>query len=183
MDHHYVKMHKEKLMNRILILGSGGSGKSTLARQLGALLHLPVIHLDAHFWNPGWVPKPDEEWDELVRQYTNQEQWIIDGNYSRTMDSRLKRADVIIFLDLPRILCMYRIVKRRVMYHNQTRPDMNEGCPEKLDWAFVKWVWNYKARSRAITLGRLKQTGAHQQVLIVNTRRQVKELLHHFAEC
>ncbi|WP_445669320.1 AAA family ATPase [Paenibacillus sp. FSL R7-0204] len=136
MDHYDVKMHKEKPMNRILILGSGGSGKSTLAR-----------------------------------------------NYSRTMDSRLKRADVIIFLDSPRILCMYRIVKRRLMYHNQTRPDMNEGCPEKLDWTFVKWVWNYKARSRAVTLERLKQTGAHQQVLIVNTRRQVKELLHHFAEC
>lgn len=169
-------------MNRILILGSGGSGKSTLARQLGGLLHLPVVHLDSHFWNPGWIPKPDEEWDGLVRQYTEQEQWIMDGNYSRTMDIRIKRADVIIFLDLPRLLCMYRIVKRRLMYHNQTRPDMNEGCPEKLDRAFVNWVWSYKTRSRDNTIARLRQAGAHQQVITVTSRRQVKALIRSFAD-
>lgn len=168
-------------MNRILIIGSGGSGKSTLAKQLGSLLQLPVVHMDAHFWNPGWVPKPNEEWDELVRQYTAQEQWIMDGNYSRTMEFRIKRAEVIIYLDLPRLLCMYRIVKRRLMYHNRTRPDMNEGCPEKLDWAFVKWVWNYKSRSRQSTLARLQQAGPHQQVITVTTRRQVKELIRSFA--
>ncbi|NQX46057.1 DNA topology modulation protein [Paenibacillus tritici] len=169
-------------MNRILILGSGGSGKSTLARQLGGLLDLPVVHLDAHFWNPGWIPKPNGEWEELVRQYTDQGQWIMDGNYSRTMDIRLKRADVIILLDLPRLLCMYRIIKRRVMYHNQSRPDMNEGCPEKLDWAFVRWVWNYKTRSRSSTMERLRQTGSHQEVIIVTSRRQVKELVKSFAD-
>ncbi|QUL52732.1 DNA topology modulation protein [Paenibacillus tritici] len=169
-------------MNRILILGSGGSGKSTLARQLGGLLDLPVVHLDAHFWSPGWIPKPNEEWEELVRQYTDQRRWIMDGNYSRTMDMRLKRADVIILLDLPRLLCMYRIVKRRMMYHNQSRPDMNEGCPEKLDWAFVRWVWNYKTRSRSSTMERLRQTGSHQEVIIVTSRRQVKELVKSFAD-
>ncbi|AIQ42215.1 DNA topology modulation protein [Paenibacillus sp. FSL R5-0912] len=169
-------------MNRILILGSGGSGKSTLARQVGGLLHLPVVHLDALFWNPDWIPTPDEEWDGLVRQYTEQEQWIIDGNYSKTMDMRIRRADVIIFLDLPRLLCMYRIVKRRLMYHNQTRPDMNEGCPEKLDFAFVKWVWSYKTRSRDNTIARLRQAGAHQQVITVTSRRQVKALIRSFAD-
>jgi adenylate kinase family enzyme len=137
--------------------------------------------LDAQFWNPGWVPKPDDEWDELVRQYTDQEQWIIDGNYSRTMDLRIKRADVIIYLDMPRYLCIYRIVKRRFMYHNKTRPDMREGCPEKLDLAFVKWVWNYRKRSRMGTLGRLQQAGADQQVITVTTRKQVKELLRSFS--
>ncbi|WNS44670.1 hypothetical protein [Paenibacillus sp. MMS20-IR301] len=76
---------------------------------------------------------------------------------------------------------MYRIVKRRLMYRNTARPDMNEGCPEKLDWAFVKWVWNYKLRSCMITLGRLQQAAAHQQVIILTSRRQVKELLRSFA--
>lgn len=58
---------------------------------------------------------------------------------------------------------------------------MNEGCPEKLDWAFVKWVWNYKSRSRQSTLARLQQAGPYQQVISVTTRRQVKELIRSFA--
>lgn len=169
-------------MNRILIIGSAGSGKSTLAGQLGRLLQLPVVHLDTHFWNPGWVQKPDDEWDELVRQFTDQEQWIIDGNYSRTLDIRIKRADTIIFLDMPRYLCMYRIVKRRLMYHNKVRPDMNEGCPEKLDWAFIQWVWNYPSRSRQKTIDRLRGAAPQQQVITVTSRRQVKELVRRFAD-
>ena len=47
---------------RIAVIGSGGAGKSTLARQIGAILGLPVIHLDHHYWSPGWVPTPDDEW-------------------------------------------------------------------------------------------------------------------------
>lgn len=164
-------------MKRILVIGSGGSGKSTLSQKLGSILDLPVIHLDTYFWNANWVPKPNDEWDKIVDHFTNDEHWIIDGNYSRTMDIRIKRADVIIFLDLPRLLCIYRIIKRRVMYHKKSRPDMNDECPEKLDWEFVKWVWNYRKRSRMNTIKKLEQIAEHQQVITVNTRKQVNELI------
>ncbi|MDT9718609.1 DNA topology modulation protein [Paenibacillus sp. ClWae2A] len=169
-------------MNRILVIGSGGSGKSTLSQKLSNILDLPVIHLDTYFWNPKWVPKPNEEWDKIVEQFTNGDHWIIDGNYSRTMDIRIKKADLIIFLDMPRLLCSYRIIKRRIMYHNKTRPDMNAGCKEKLDWEFIKWVWNYRTRSRMNTIKELEQVKEHQQVIIIKTRKQVNELIERLAK-
>ncbi|REE94553.1 adenylate kinase family enzyme [Paenibacillus taihuensis] len=166
-------------MNRILIVGSSGSGKSTLAQQLGRIWSLPVIHLDAYYWRPNWVAPQKAEWDQTITQLTMQEQWVIDGNYARTMEKRIERADLIILLDMPRWLCMVRIFKRRIMFHKKTRPDMNEGCQEKIDWAFIKWVWNYPKRSRLSTLSKLETAAAQgKQVIIVNTRKQVKELLH-----
>ncbi|GAB6988754.1 DNA topology modulation protein [Paenibacillus pini] len=168
-------------MKRILVIGSGGSGKSTLSQRISKRLDIPVIHLDTYFWNANWVPKPNEEWDKIVEQFSNQDQWIMDGNYSRTMDIRIKKADLIIFLDMPRILCIYRIVKRRIMYRNKTRPDMNEGCPEKLDWSFIKWVWNYRSRSRPTIIQKLAQAESHQQVIILHTRKQVSECIERLA--
>jgi len=165
-------------MNRVMVLGSAGSGKSTLSQKLGPILGLPVIHLDQHYWKPNWVGTPNEEWDEVVLELTMREQWIIDGNYSRTIDKRMERADLIIFLDMPRWLCLYRVLKRRIMYHNKTRPDMNEECPEKIDFEFVKWVWNYRKRSRVNTLRRLEQVEKHKEVIILNTRKQVDEFIY-----
>ncbi|MEF2290978.1 hypothetical protein V2W34_02995 [Virgibacillus dokdonensis] len=66
--------------------------------------------------------------------------WIIDGNYSATMDIRLKEADTIIFLHFSTICCLYGITKRRIQYHKQKRPDLAAGCPEKLDWEFFQYV-------------------------------------------
>jgi adenylate kinase family enzyme len=167
-------------MKRILIIGSAGSGKSTLAKELGKVLNLPIIHLDKYYWKPNWIPTPDDEWNQFIAEVVNQEEWIMDGNYSRTLDLRLKRADTVIFLDLPRILCLYSIFKRRIKYHGKTRPDLNEECPEKLDWEFIKWVWNYRKRSRPKILNMLEQAKGEKQVMIVKTRKEAKELVNRF---
>ena len=87
------------LGKRIAIIGSSGSGKSTLARTLGVRLGLPVVHLDAHFWRAGWVETDKAQWQETVQALAHGERWIIDGNYSSTMDIRLPLAETIIFLD------------------------------------------------------------------------------------
>ncbi|AJY76195.1 DNA topology modulation protein [Paenibacillus beijingensis] len=165
-------------MNRVLVLGSAGSGKSTLSQKLGTILDLPVIHLDSYYWKPNWVSTSNEEWDQIVEELTMKDQWIMNGNYSRTMDIRIKRADMIIFLDMPMLLCIYRVIKRRLMYHKKTRPDMNEGCPEKLDWEFFKWVWNYRKRSRMGTLHKLEQVKKDKQIIIVKTKKQINELMN-----
>lgn len=167
-------------MKRILIIGPGGSGKSTLSRELGNILNLPVIHLDKYFWKPHWIQTPDDEWEQFVKEIVDQEQWIMDGNYSKTLEIRLKRADTIIFLDLPRILSIYRIIKRRILYHGKTRPDLNNECPEKLDWAFIKWVWNYKKTRRSKILNMLEQVKSEKQIFIIKTRKDVKKLVKRF---
>lgn len=78
---------------------------------------------------------------------------------------------------MPRLLCMYRIIKRRMMYHKKSRPDMNQECQEKLDWEFIKWVWNYRKRSRVNTIKKLEQVKGHKEVVILRTRKEVEEFI------
>lgn len=162
---------------RIMIIGSGGSGKSTLARQLGAALGLPVEHIDAHFWLPGWTPRDEAEFREIVEQIAARDVWVIDGNYSRTMDVRLARADTIIFLDFSRYLCTFRVLRRSWRHRGQTRPDMGPNCPERIDFAFLKWVWDYPKRSRPNVLQKLSQLRPDQRVFRLKSPAQVAAFL------
>src|SRR2546423_1075672 len=123
-------------MQRVVILGSGGAGKSTLARRLGLATGLPVIHLDAEYWQPGWIEPERDQWDQRVSELAAGEQWIMDGNFSRTLDVRLRACDTIIFLDVPRLLCLQRVIRRWWRNRGQVRDDMAPECPEKIDWEF-----------------------------------------------
>jgi adenylate kinase family enzyme len=152
-------------MRRVLVIGCGGSGKSTLARRLGEVLELPVIHLDRHFWYPGWVETSREEFRERVRELVAREAWIMDGNYSSTLDLRLEAADTAVFLDYPRAICLRRILRRRVLSAFRPRPDMNPDCPERLNWEFVRYVWNYRKSRRPGILERLREYGGEVHVL------------------
>src|SRR5688572_32010205 len=73
-----------------------GAGKSTFAQQLSAKTSLPVIHLDVHFWKPGWVEPSDTEWRDVQSTLLAGEEWIADGNYHETLDLRLERADTVV---------------------------------------------------------------------------------------
>lgn len=129
-------------MLRVLVIGSGGSGKSTLAAQLGARLRLPVVHLDALYWRPGWVATPASGWRETVAHLVATERWVMDGNYGGTLDLRIAACDAVVLLDPPRSVCLARVVWRWLRYAGTTRPDMAPGCPEHLTWEFVRWVWD-----------------------------------------
>lgn len=163
----------DDFMNRVMVIGSPGSGKSTLSQHLGRHYKLPVIHLDKHYWLANWTPRDNDSFDQMLEQFASQEQWVIDGNYSRTMDIRLKRAEQVIWLDMPTWLCLYRVFKRRLIYHKKSRPDMNEECQEKLDLAFLKWVWNYRKRSRPATIQKLREGSAHTEVIILKSKAEV----------
>ncbi|WP_053217069.1 DNA topology modulation protein [Virgibacillus senegalensis] len=145
-------------MKKIAIIGSGGAGKSTLARELGNILQLPVYHLDAYFWKPGWQPINKKELQKLQEEITQQDAWIIDGNYGSTMELRLKAADTVIFLDYSTLRCLYGIVKRRIQYQGKTRPDMGEDCREKLDLEFFLWVARFKKRRAPAIKEKLRNT-------------------------
>jgi adenylate kinase family enzyme len=164
-------------MKKVLIIGSGRAGKSTLARQLGTILGLEVVHLDALYWHPGWVETPKPKWREVVQDLLQQETWIMDGNYGSTLDIRLAIADTVIFLDFPRLLCLWRVCKRWWQYANETRPDMAAGCPEKLDWEFLYWVWTYPSRRRSTILEKLSQLAPEQRVLILRSPSAVQQFL------
>jgi adenylate kinase family enzyme len=131
-------------MQRVVILGCSGSGKSTFARALGERTGLPVFHLDALFWKPGWVEPDAAEFKAKVAAVAAQDAWITDGIYAgRTFPLRLPRADTVIFLHQPRWLCMFRVVWRCLTDFGRGRPDMAEGCKENLNLDFLKWVWTF----------------------------------------
>jgi adenylate kinase family enzyme len=128
-------------MNRIMVIGvSAGAGKSTFARRLGERTGIEVTHLDRLFWKPGWVEASIEEFSEAQRQVVQNDEWIIEGNYTGTFDIREPHADTVIYLELPLRTCLYRVLKRRIQYHGKTRNDIGEGCPEKMDRAFLKFI-------------------------------------------
>lgn len=164
-------------MKRIMIIGCGGAGKSTLSRELGRMLDKEVIHLDSLYWQPGWQETPKDEWEKIVVNLVQKEEWIIDGNYSSTMEPRLHRADTVIFLDFPWVLCLWRVVKRWVIHFGRTRPDMREGCQERLDWGFIKWIWTFPKKRRLNLLNRVNQCSPGKQVIILRNPKEVSQFL------
>jgi adenylate kinase family enzyme len=163
-------------MRRVVVVGSGGSGKSTFARDLGRVTRLPVIHLDQEYWRAGWEETPKDEWERRVAKLLAGASWIMDGNFGGTREMRMRAADTIIFLDLPTHVCLYRILKRTFRYYGRSRPDMAEGCSERLDLEFIGWVWNYRRRSRQRLMRELDGV-KEKRVIILRNRRQVREFI------
>ena len=163
-------------MDRIMIIGCGGSGKSTLARQLGQKLGLPVVHLDKLFWTPGWVSISKDEFDRVHEAALAEEKWIMDGNFDRTIPVRLQRCDTVIYLDFNRFACLMGVLKRVLTTYGKVRPDMGEGCPERIDLDFLKWVWNFNKNMRERNYSLLKEAEG-VQVIILKNRRMVKKFL------
>lgn len=127
---------------RIAVIGYSGSGKSTLADALGKRYKMPVLHLDSVHFLPGWQEREDTEKRQIVAGFMRENNdWVIDGNYRRLLyDERTEQADMIVELLFNRFVCLRRVWKRYRKYKGKTRPDMGEGCPEKLDREFVTWV-------------------------------------------
>ena len=163
-------------MKKILVIGSGGSGKSTFSRRLGEKLGLPVVHLDQLYWRPGWVETPKVEWVEIVRRELARDTWVMDGNFGGTRAMRMQAADTVIFLDLPRYLCMYRILKRTLIYRRGQRPDMATGCEERFDLEFIMWVWNYPNRARLNVLEELRMFPG-KNVIFLKSRGEIEQFL------
>ena len=166
-------------MRRVLVIGPGGAGKSTFARQLGEALDIKVNHLDSAYWRSGWSKPSEDEWVQTVTQLVSGDAWILDGNFGGTLELRLRHCDTIVFLDMSRLLCLWRVVKRRLLYRNRSRPDMAEGCNEKLDLDFILWVWNYSHRSRPKVIKLLREQAEGKEVVWLRSRRGVRKFLRH----
>ncbi|AVX03723.1 hypothetical protein MXMO3_01192 [Maritalea myrionectae] len=152
-------------MQRIAILGGSGSGKSTLARALGKKLNLPVVHMDQHYFSAGWVEPDHADWREKVASMCAEDQWVMDGNYSKTFDLRLPRADLIIFLDFPTWLCTWRVFKRTTFGFGKVRPDSAVGCPERFDPQFLLYVLNYRSQRAPKIREKLIELGTSTRIL------------------
>ena len=161
-------------MKRILIIGSPGSGKSTLARKLSEKLGLPCVYLDRLFWKPYWTQTPQDEFDVILKEELEKDCWIIDGNYKRTLEMRLKYADTVIWLDYPRIICIWRVWNRQ----GKARPDMTENCIEKRDRAFfefLKYVWTFKNQQNRKIEELLRNSNV--KTIVIHNNKELKNFI------
>ncbi len=108
---------------------------------------------------------------------SNQPQWIIDGNFSRTLEIRLPSADTVFFFDFPRRINLYRAIKRRFIYRGKNRPDLNPGCREKLDPEFILGIWNFRKKKRGLILQTLNENTGEIRVVTFQTPKTVKKFL------
>ena len=167
---------------RIVVTGAAGAGKSTFSRALSAKTGLPVIHLDVHFWKPGWVEPSEIEWRETQRDLLAGDGWIVDGNYHATLDLRLERADTVVFLDTPWSVCAWRAFVRGI----RKRPvgfELPRGCDESAlrrlreEWSLSWRIWRGHRSERDRELGALSRHGNRVALYVLRSRGAVRDFL------
>ena len=166
---------------KIAVIGYSGAGKSTLAKKLGKLFRCPVLHLDRIQFEPGWKERDRETAKRMAEDFLDENEnrgWIIDGNYTGfSQERRLREADLIIFMNYPRWICLWQALVRSRIYRGRTREDMGDGCIEKMDWEFVWWSL-HKGRSRKKKRQYRSIAERYQEkTLVVKNRRQLRSVM------
>ncbi|KAA0547608.1 topology modulation protein [Bacillus sp. BGMRC 2118] len=168
-------------MKRVMVIGvSAGVGKTTFARKVGEKLGHPVTHLDSLYWKAGWIESELREFEQKQKEVVEQDKWIIEGNYNSTFHIRAQHADTIIYLELPLYVCLYRVVKRWLTNIGNTRPDMPEGCPEKLDWPFIKFIYTtYHPRKQKMA-EQFKKFGKDKTIITLRSKQEINTYIRNF---
>lgn len=163
---------------KIAVLGYCGAGKSTLARALGERYGLPVLHFDTTQFTPNWQERDRDEAHRMVHAFMENPEWVIDGNYTKfEFERRLEEADKIIMVDLPRLACLVRAWKRYFRYRGKSRPDMAEGCDEKMDLEFMWWIlWKGRTR-RKRERHRAIQAAYPEKTVVLKSQRDIDRYL------
>jgi adenylate kinase family enzyme len=167
-------------MRRIAIIGPAGAGKSRLARTLSEATGIDVIHLDALFWRPGWVPTPPAEWEAFQRKEVERDAWIVEGLHESTVHLWLDAADTVVLFDTPPLASIWRVTRRRLV-RTEPGPDIPAGCePAPFHRAvtkFLRYLWEYRRRTRAELLAELNTPRPGRRVVVVRRERDLHAFL------
>ncbi len=147
----------------MVVLGRGGAGKSTLSRQLGDVTGLPVIELDALFWQPGTMPMNPAQWAARQRELVRNDAWILDGDlgpYDECLDVRLRAADTFIVLDFGFARCAWRTLRR-----GRERAD------------YWRWIWAYRRRSLPTIMRAVNASATHAKVHVLRDPGAVRRFM------
>ena len=161
---------------RILVIGGNGSGKTTFSIELAKKLNLPLLHLDKIGWRNTWEMTPREEFDRILLEELQKPEWIIDGNYARTLSKRLQYCDTVFYFDFPRLSCLLGVTSRIIKNYGKSRVDMGGYCPDRFDLSFYRNILNFNKRNRRVIYSLLENT-LNIEVVVFKNRRQVKEYL------
>ena len=163
---------------KIAIIGYSGSGKSTLARKLSAHYEIPVLHFDRVQFRPNWEIRPQKSKEVMTKTFLDlHKDWVIDGNYSKlSFERRMEEADVIVLLLFPKLSCLCRVTRRYLTFKDKSRPDMADGCKEKLDPEFVKWILRDGRTKETRDRYRRVLTQYGDKAIVVKNQRQLNKV-------
>lgn len=166
------------LINRISVIGGSGSGKSTLTNVLSKELNIPAVHLDSINYNANWIEIDKNERDSIISLKADEQRWIIDGNYNKTLKERLDRADLIIWLDYSSFAHLKGVIKRIVKNYNKEKPDI-PGCKERFDFTFIKYVATYNRKKRPKVVELIKNI-PNEKLLVFKKQKDLNKWLESF---
>jgi adenylate kinase family enzyme len=162
-------------VDRIAILGCGGSGKTTVGRRLAAHLNVPLTHLDGLYYDSYWNTLPPEKFAALQEEIVAGPRWVIDGNFTASMPIRFARADTVIFLDIPPIVCLWGILQRRYKYRGGQHAA--QGVYDRITWNFIRYVMGFRRSMRPRVRAMISQHATHADVVILTSRRAARRYL------
>ncbi len=133
---------QKRLFKKFALIGLPGSGKSTFAAKLGRILGIPVHHLDRHMFEVGGKKRDKQEFIEIQKAMLSEEAWVIEGCSFSTFEMRFAKADVLIYFQLPRLVCFLRLFKRLFNYKKDF------GGLRAVTWEILKYTWNFDKEKR-----------------------------------
>lgn len=158
-------------MKKVLVIGCPGSGKSTFSRKLSAKTGIPLFYLDMIFHRVDRTICSEEEFDQQLNQILEKDEWIMDGNYGRTLSIRLERCDTVFWLDYPLTLCLEGIENRR----GKPREDM-PWIETEPDEEFIEFVKNFKSNNEP-EMKRLLDQAQGKDIHIFTSREMAADYL------
>ncbi len=161
---------------KIMIFGRPGGGKSTFANALSKALNIPVHHLDKHFFISGWAKRDHQEFLQIQQKLVSQKEWIIDGNSTKTLEMRWGEADLILYFDISRYRCLWRIFKR-LFTGESPFDDRADGCKEQVTWKLVRYLWTFETRATPL-IQNLQKKYPDKKLLILKTNQEIQKTLY-----
>lgn len=168
---------------KIAIIGSPGSGKSTFALKVHNILHIPLFHIDQYFWKPNWQRPDREEFRKIHNEICDKPEWIVEGMAISHFDYRLERATIIIFIDVPLYICLYRIFKRAFLNFDKVIFSSAPGYPERIpDKEFLTYVWNFHRKQKSYVQSLLAVHAKDKKIFVVKNQHDLNELIKYFGK-
>ena len=159
-------------MKRVTVIGCPGSGKTTFAEKLNKITALPLYYLDAIWHKPDKTHIPREEFDRRISEIFAADEWIIDGNYGRTVEMRLKECDTVFLFDLPTEVCLQGVTNRL----GKKRYEM-PWIEKELDPEFETYIKGFASDSLPRLYELIEKYGTEKQVIIFKSRKEADDFL------